>query len=77
MRGNDLDLDGDGFLVSNFTEPSNGTVTSIVTTGAFSYTPDPGFTGIDQFTYRLRETDSGVFSESITVSILVLAPPSP
>lgn len=77
LRGNDLDPDGDDFLVSNFTQTSNGTLTSVVTSGAFSYTPDPGFTGTDQFTYRLRETASDVFSEPITVSILALAPPSP
>src|SRR5690606_3838187 len=50
---NDLDPDSDVIIVSNFVPPSNGTLTSIVTSGSFTYVPGPGFTGTDQFSYTL------------------------
>jgi hypothetical protein len=68
---NDIDPDGDSIILSNFLAPDNGTLPSIVTSGAFRYEPDPDFTGIDKFSYRLRN-DKGNFSEYVTVTIEVL-----
>jgi hypothetical protein len=71
LRINDLDPDGNAVVLSSFTSPSNGRITAIVTTGRFAYEPDPGFTGTDMFTYRLRDTVSGIRSDEVTVTIEV------
>jgi hypothetical protein len=71
LIGNDIDPDGDTIIAANFFSPSHGTLTSIVTSGAFNYEPDPGFVGTDQFSYRIRD-DGNAFSEYDTVTIRVL-----
>jgi hypothetical protein len=70
---NDLDPDGDALVVTSFTPPANGTLTRIVTTGAFTYEPNPGFTGSDAFTYRIRD-DLNNLSQPVDVTITVMAP---
>jgi hypothetical protein len=72
---NDVDPNGDTIIATNFFSPSHGTLTSIVTSGAFTYVPDPGFVGTDLFTYRIRDTDDN-FSEYDTVTIEVLPEPN-
>jgi hypothetical protein len=47
-----LSCSGDPFVYSITGPPSNGTLTGFdPITGAVTYTPNPGFTGTDQFTY--------------------------
>ena len=70
---NDLDPDGDVIIVSNFFPPTNGNLTSIITNGSFTYVPNDGFTGTDQFRYTLLDAD-GNYSEQVTVTIEVLEP---
>ena len=70
LMSNDLDPDGDTFIVSNFTGPANGTLTSIVTNGSFIYVPDDGFTGTDQFSYTLLDAND-TYSDPVTVTIEV------
>lgn len=58
----------------NFTStlPTNGTLTLNASTGAFTYTPNPGFVGVDSFQYQV--TDSGTppcTSNTATVTIQV------
>lgn len=48
--------------------PANGTL-SLNSDGSFTYRPDFGFSGQDQFTYRLETTD--VVSEPATVTLTV------
>lgn len=76
LRANDLDPDGDMFIVSNFFPPSNGTLTSIVTNGSFTYVPNAGFTGTDQFQYSLLDTE-GNYSDLVIVTIEVIAVSQP
>ena len=73
LLANDLDPDGDVIIVSNFFQPTNGTLTSIVTNGSFTYVPNVGFTGTDQFQYTLQDAD-GNFSEPVIVTLEVVAP---
>lgn len=75
LRANDLDLDGDAFSLNSFTRPSFGKITRIVTSGAFTYEPDPGFVGTDAFTYTSVD-EHGARSEPVSVVIQVLAPES-
>jgi len=58
------------------TQPSNGTVTiTNAATGAFTYTPNSGFTGTDSFTFDA--SDSGGTSNTATETVTVNAPAVP
>ena len=51
---NDFDPDGDAFSVVGAATPAHG---SVAFGGNFvNYTPDPGFSGIETITYRLRDS---------------------
>lgn len=51
--------------------PSNGTVSVDQSSGAFTYTPNSGFSGTDSFTYTVKDAATGAQSGSSTVSITV------
>jgi subtilisin-like proprotein convertase family protein len=72
VLANDNDPDGDALFVVDLTQPANGTV-SLNAAGAVVYVPNPGFRGMDLFTYRASDqTDaSGV----VEVRVQVLPPP--
>jgi len=53
ILANDSDPDGDFLLIESFTQPANGSVLNSRTN--LSYIPDPGFQGIDTFTYTVSE----------------------
>jgi VCBS repeat-containing protein len=52
----------------------HGTLT-LAPSGSFTYEPYAGFTGTDQFSYKV--TDGNTFSKPVAVTIEVLAPPTP
>lgn len=69
VLNNDFDSDGDGISIISLGEAANGTVTQL-DGGSVQYTPDPGYSGPDAFTYAI--TDDGVqISAPATVSIVV------
>jgi len=53
--------------------PENGTVV-LNDDGTFTYTPNPGFDGVDYFTYKLEKKPDGPESDETTVTILVNPP---
>lgn len=57
--------------------PSSGTLTNFVaSTGAFTYTPTPGFTGLDSFTWHLTDNfSSPASSTTARATLVVLADP--
>jgi VCBS repeat-containing protein len=67
VLANDSDPDGDFLLVESFGRPFNGTVLNART--GVSYIPDPGFQGIDRFTYRISDGNGGTSSATVTVSV--------
>ena len=69
VLGNDTDANGDALTAALQSNPSNGTLNSFSTNGAFSYTPNTGFTGTDSFTYLANDglANSNVASVTITV----------
>ena len=69
---NDTDPEGDAQTASLATDPSNGSVV-LNADGTFTYTPDSGYTGPDEFTYTV--TDAQGATDTATVS-LVIAPVS-
>lgn len=62
---NDFDLNGDEMLVALSSSPIHGSL-SLAADGSFAYTPDPGFVGIDSFTYRLSD-GSGAFAVATAI----------
>lgn len=67
--GSDSDVDGDDLTISTTPAvlPQHGTV-DLSSNGAFTYTPNVGFSGSDSFEYTLSdgsETDRGVVSLSV------------
>ena len=65
---NDTDGEGDALTATRTSVPVNGTVT-LRADGSFTYTPDAGFVGKDQFTYTV--SDGSATSAPATVTITV------
>ncbi|OAQ38100.1 hypothetical protein A5893_14950 [Pedobacter psychrophilus] len=75
---NDTDRDGNATInlttVVIKTQPTNGTVTVNPVTGVVTYTPNPGYSGPDSFTYTVKD-NRGAESNPATVNIIVPTPP--
>jgi FtsP/CotA-like multicopper oxidase with cupredoxin domain len=71
VLANDSDIDSTLIRVRNtqVIPPTNGTL-QMFSTGYFIYTPNPGFTGVDSFTYTARD-DLNAVSNASVVSITV------
>ena len=69
VLANDNDIDGDTLAAVLVAAAANGTLT-LDADGAFTYTPDPGFSGIDTFTYVANDVsaDSNIATVTITVN---------
>ena len=75
VLGNDSDVDGDTLTAVKKANPAHGVVT-LAPDGAFSYTPDTGYVGQDQFAYWA--SDGTDHSPQRVVSLAVAAlPPTP
>ena len=55
VLANDVDPEGDPIFAQNPSSPSDGTLDYLNADGSFQYTPDPGFDGIDTFTYEVTD----------------------
>ncbi len=74
VLADDNDPEGAGLTASLDVGPSNG-VLILNADGSFTYTPNPGFTGTDSFTYRA--SDGGLVSASTLVTLNVKAAVAP
>ena len=70
VLANDTDPDDDVLAAVLASDVSNGSLV-LRANGSFTYTPDPGFNGTDQFTYRA--SDGAVSSAPATVTLTVTA----
>jgi subtilisin family serine protease len=70
VLANDTDANDDPLTVTNPGTPSSGTTTLNATNTAVMYTPNPGFTGTDSFTYTASDgtADSNVAIVTVTVT---------
>ena len=74
VLANASDPDGDPLTASAVAQPQHG-VLSLASNGAVTYTPNPGYTGPDSFSYTA--SDGNMTSAPATVSLLVTASNSP
>lgn len=72
VLANDYDIDGGALTASQVIGanqgPNNGSI-SLQADGSFTYTPNPGFTGNDYFSYRV--SDGGAFSQPVRVNLRI------
>ena len=75
VLGNDTDVDGDSLTATPTADVSNGTL-ALAADGSFTYMPDAGFWGTDEFAYSAD--DGALVSTPVTVTITVddVTPPT-
>ncbi len=75
---NDSDPDGDPLVVTTtpVVPPAHGELV-LNPDGTFTYTPTPGWAGVDSFVYQVCDTDVPPLCDQATVVITVEAPPAP
>lgn len=68
LLANDLDIDADVLLALIVTQPQNGTL-QLNQNGSFKYTPTPGYAGLDNFSYKAKDSllDSNIATVVIDV----------
>jgi hypothetical protein len=66
---NDLDVDGDALTAQLVSGPSHASSFVLHPDGSFSYTPDPGFTGIDTFDYMAHDGTEGSNLATVTINV--------
>ena len=73
VLANDSDADGtvDSGSLTLQSQPTNGTAI-VLANGRVRYVPNPGFSGTDTFSYRVRD-DRGQISNTASVSVRVVA----
>ncbi|GAB4262371.1 MAG: hypothetical protein Kow0092_12700 [Deferrisomatales bacterium] len=69
VLANDADPDGDALEAWLAEGPAHGTLT-LYADGSFTYRPDPGFTGLDRFTYRASDGAEQSALAAVTVSVV-------
>ncbi len=75
VLANDTDADGDALTATNASEPAHGAVT-LDEDGAFTYTPDAGFTGTDAFTYQADDGTVAAAPATVTITVVEGATPA-
>jgi len=71
VLNNDSDADGDILTVASVTQGPHG---SVINNGSdVTYTPDPGYTGTDSFTYTIIDGKGGTDTATVTVAVTVVA----
>ena len=73
LLANDSDPDGGTLSLTGVGQSTNGAVVTR-SAGVVTYTPVPGFTGVDQFTYNLSDGQGG--SVTGVVNVTVAGPPA-
>ena len=63
------DVDGDVVTYTKATDPAHGTATVDNTTGAYTYTPTPGYTGTDGFTITIDDGNGGTTTVIVSLTV--------
>jgi hypothetical protein len=67
---NDYDPDDDALAVDSVTQGTNGDV-EIIDDQHVGYSPDPGFNGIDNFTYTVSDGNGGTDTANVYVTVSI------
>ncbi|MGI0485065.1 beta strand repeat-containing protein [Pantanalinema rosaneae CENA516] len=74
VLANDSDVDGNPLTATLAVGPTQGTLT-LNPNGAFVYTPNAGFTGVDTFTYRVSDGITTSTPATVTLSVVTNTAP--
>jgi len=75
VLGNDTDDDSAVLTAAVTTAPSHGALT-LIADGSFTYTPTPGFFGVDTFTYTVKDVDpTNARSATVSITVSDVTPP--
>ena len=75
LLSNDNDVDGDSLSLSNLSAPSNGELSNNGDS-TFTYTPDPGFTGTDSFSYTISDGNGETATGAVNIQVDSVASPN-
>ncbi|MGB0133141.1 Ig-like domain-containing protein [Dokdonella sp.] len=67
VLANDSDPDGDALVISSVSAPMHGTAT--IVGGQVSYTPTPGYSGADSFTYTISDDNGGTATATVSITV--------
>jgi hypothetical protein len=67
VLANDTDADGDSVLINSYTQPTHGTVTAV--RSELRYEPDADWSGIDSFTYEIRDGNGGTATATVSITV--------
>lgn len=73
LTANDVDPNNDPLAVINNTAPGNGSV-AVAGSGVFTYTPDPGVSGLDAFNYTVADGQGGEATATVDLLVVPVAP---
>lgn len=68
LLDNDLNPDGETLQAWVETGPTSGSI-DLAQDGSYTYTPDPGFSGTDTFTYSVNDAEGNTSIATVTVNI--------
>ncbi|HET9426511.1 MAG TPA: Ig-like domain-containing protein, partial [Gemmatimonadaceae bacterium] len=68
VLANDSDPNGDPLTILSFTQGTKGTVNCVA--GACTYTPNPGSTGSDSFTYTIKDPSNATDTATVFINII-------
>jgi len=68
VLSNDSDADSDPLTIPSGTAPGHGTLV-LLTSGGFTYTPDPNFNGPDSFTYNISDGNGGTDTATVYITV--------
>jgi hypothetical protein len=72
---NDYDLDGDAVTWLSYVLPENGTMSNTSSGGQFTYTPDPGFFGIESVPVTISDGNGNTAPGLIAIAVIKNNPP--
>jgi VCBS repeat-containing protein len=74
ILGNDSDPDGDTLTLASVGPAGSGSITDNGT--SVTYTPDPGFSGIDTFSYTISDGNGGIDTAVVTITVTAVSTPA-